>query len=281
VAPTRVRRVLTSEELLRLIQTTHDASELRGISGPLRALVYRLVAETGLRANEVQSLRAGDFDLSPTAATVTIRAANSKNRREATLPLRARIAADLEPFLRGRMPLAAAFPLPRSFKDKTSRWLKSDLEAAGIAYMDASDRVFDFHALRAQFITLLVTGGAGMRAAQTLARHSTAELTLGVYTKLRPDDERRALEVLPDLAPESSRESAEATGTDGPAINKASYKASKVGFDDTSGHLPTPPNPADDLVGAVAGVQSGGGGGNRTRVPESPVIERLRAYSAI
>jgi integrase len=281
IAPKRVRRALTTEALRALIQAAHDGPERCGLSGPLRAMIYRLVAETGLRANEVQSLRVSDFELSPTEPFVTLPAAHAKNRREARLPLREEIARDLVPFLQGRLPSAQAFPLPHWFKNKTTRWLGADLAAAGMDRHDASGRVFDFHSLRAQFVTNLVQGGASPRAAQVLARHSSSDLTLSVYTKLRGDDERRALALLPDLAPQPSSASGAATGTDGHVIRQASCKASERESEDIPRHLVTPSIRTDAPLAATGTDGDGGGGGNRTRVPESLRSERLRACSAV
>ncbi len=69
--------------------------------------------------------------------------------------------------------------------------------------------------VQANHITLLVQGGATVKAAQELARHSTPSLTLGVYTKLGVHDLTVALENLPDLRPVSEPpEQLLATGTD-------------------------------------------------------------------
>jgi len=40
---------------------------------------------------------------------------------------------------------------------------------------------------------MLIRSGATPKVVQTLARHSDARLTVGIYSKLRPDEERRAL----------------------------------------------------------------------------------------
>jgi integrase len=66
---------------------------------------------------------------------------------------------------------------------------------------DHAGKVIDFHALRATCITLLVKGGASVKVVQELARHATATLTLGVYTKLGVYDLNGALDGLPDLSP--------------------------------------------------------------------------------
>jgi hypothetical protein len=77
--------------------------------------------------------------------------------------------------------------------------LRGDLEAAGIAYRDASGRVADFHALRHTFIPNLAAGGVHPKVAQSLARHSTITLTMNRYSHTHAGDEVAALGVLPDL----------------------------------------------------------------------------------
>jgi hypothetical protein len=74
--------------------------------------------------------------------------------------------------------------------------------------------VVDFHALRATYITLLVKGGASVKVAQELARHSDPKLTMNVYTKLGVHDLTGALDALPSLTgDEPTSEAARATGT--------------------------------------------------------------------
>ncbi len=51
-----------------------------------------------------------------------------------------------------------------------------------LACTDSEGRVVDFHALRATYITMLVKGGATVKQAQDLARHSDPKLTMNVYT---------------------------------------------------------------------------------------------------
>lgn len=55
------------------------------MTGPERALLYRLAIETGLRVRELKSLKVSSFDFD--SNTVIIQAAYSKNRRESELPL--------------------------------------------------------------------------------------------------------------------------------------------------------------------------------------------------
>ncbi len=65
--------------------------------------------------------------------------------------------------------------------------------------VDHNGRVVDFHALRATYITLLVKGGASMKATQELARHSDPSLTMNVYSRLGIHDLAGALDRLPSV----------------------------------------------------------------------------------
>ena len=54
------------------------------MTGPVRALCYRLAASTGLRYSEIASIRPASFDWE--APSVTVAAAYTKNGDPATLP---------------------------------------------------------------------------------------------------------------------------------------------------------------------------------------------------
>jgi Phage integrase family len=100
----------------------------------------------------------------------------------------------------------------------TAKMLKPDLKAAGIEYR-TSDGVADFHALRHTFITTLAMSGERIKVVQELARHSKAELTLGVYTHAGLHDLQGAVDRLPVAdAPRKSSEAVKATGTFGKAV---------------------------------------------------------------
>ena len=98
--------------------------------------------------------------------------------------------------------------------------LRRDLEAAGIPYVDESGRYSDFHALRHTFITNMVKSGVSPKAAQSLARHSTIDLTMNVYTSLTVHDQASAVESLPPIQSPRGKDgeavTLRATGTDGP-----------------------------------------------------------------
>ncbi len=98
--------------------------------------------------------------------------------------------------------------------------LKHDLKAANIPYVDKHGLYADFHALRHTFITNMVKSGVNPKTAQSLARHSTIDLTMNVYTTLTVHEQASALASLPSVpAPKSPVTEAvtlRATGTAGP-----------------------------------------------------------------
>ena len=191
------RRALDIDEIQRLYGATIDAEERFGMTGRQRYLCYRLAIESGLRASEMRSLRPMDFDLD--GLRVTVRAAYTKNRTEAVLPLRKDTAEELRGFLWGKLPKARVFTMPEP--NRVVKMLRADLESAGIEYRDDSGRVVDFHGLRHTTASLLAQSGAHPKVAQQIMRHSTVELTLGRYSHVYRGQESAAVEALPVLEP--------------------------------------------------------------------------------
>jgi integrase len=205
------RRTIGLEELQRLIAVTENGPVAMGVTGPVRALCYRLAATTGLRHGEIASITAASFDWR--APSVTIRAAYTKNGDPATLTLPGDLADDLKSYVATLPAGARVFPLRRQ---KGAKMLRPDLEAAGIPYVDASGQFFDFHSLRCEMATLADQAGVSPRVVQKMMRHSTLELT-GRYTRPRAADIAAAAARLPSLTPTGDRAEAVArTGTDGP-----------------------------------------------------------------
>lgn len=190
------RRALTEAEARALIRAAEAGPTVLGISGPDRAVLYRLALGTGFRANELGSLTPESFALDAAPPVVTVAAAYSKRRREDRQPIRPDLAADLRPWLAGKASREPVFALP----GKPARMLRVDLAAAGIPYRDTAGRVADFHALRHTFISMVVSSGASVKASQVLARHSTPTLTIGRYAHADLREQAGALDALPDLA---------------------------------------------------------------------------------
>lgn len=83
---------------------------------------------------------------------------------------------------------------------RTADMIRADLAAAGVEYETASG-VIDFYALRGCYISAVVSSGASVKTAQTLARHATPVLTIGVYARASLHDIAGAVDALPDLSP--------------------------------------------------------------------------------
>ncbi len=214
--PRHERRTVSLDELRRLITAAETGERFKSMTGPMRALCYRLAVASGLRYSEIGSITPESFDWKADPATVTIRAGYAKNGQTATLPIPGDLAADLAPYVAGRPPRKPIFPLPH---DKGAAMVREDLDAAGIPYQDASGRFFDFHSLRCELATLADAAGVSPRVVQRLMRHSKLEMT-GRYTRPRAVDIDAAASMLPSLKPEGDRPQAlAATGTEAPRAN--------------------------------------------------------------
>jgi integrase len=208
------RRSLPDEEFARLVATTRQQPKYRDLNGSDRAILYLTAAYTGFRANELRSLTPASFDLNFDQSTVTVAAGYSKRRRKDTQPLRPDLAEALREYLVGK---PASDPVwPGTWHKVAAKMIRADLKTAGIPYQDDAGRVFDFHALRHQFISGLAAAGVHPKTAQTLARHSTINLTMDRYTHVRLNDVAGALDGLPALpAKPVEAQPLKATGTDG------------------------------------------------------------------
>ncbi|HKM53928.1 MAG TPA: tyrosine-type recombinase/integrase, partial [Isosphaeraceae bacterium] len=214
--PRHERRTISLDELRRIIEAARIGEPFKSMTGPMRALCYRLAVASGLRYSEIGSITPASFDWTASPATVTVTAAYAKNGQTATLPLADDLAVDLAAYVAQRPPGRPIFPLPH---DKGAAMVRKDLEAAKIPYRDAAGRVFDFHSLRCELATLADAAGVSPRVVQRLMRHSKLEMT-GRYTRPRAVDIEAAASMLPSLATESNLpEAMVMTGTDSARVS--------------------------------------------------------------
>ena len=232
------RRALEPDELRFLLRVTGVGPHRYNMTGAARAVLYRLAAETGLRAGELRTLTRASFVLDDGEPSVILPGANTKNRQDANIALRLDTAADLRAHLSDMLPGAVAFTMP--VKGHVAEMLKADLSDARVAwigeamtlderaerertsflaYRDDAGRVCDFHSFRVTTATMLIAGGTDVRTAMDVMRHSTPTLTLGVYAKRLRGSERDAIANLPDLRSDPASETRQrATGTHGRAF---------------------------------------------------------------
>ena len=97
----RVRRPLTPEECVKLVEATMAGPVVLGMTGPNRVMLYAIAAGTGLRRNELRTLTPERFDLVANSPTVTVRAwvrEESTGSRAAFAPRAGRSACPLDRF---------------------------------------------------------------------------------------------------------------------------------------------------------------------------------------
>ena len=238
----RRRRALTDAEVTALVNAaTVSGQSFRGISGRDRAMLYIVAMNTGLRASELASLRPTSFNLEGKTPVVCCSGAYTKNGHEATLPLRGDLVPRLNEWLIGRPADVLLWPGSWARSRAGAEMVRLDLTAARTAWLDearrpkereewekscfladtdSAGRVLDFHSLRHTFISNLARGGVHPKNAQALARHSTINLTMNVYTHTVLGDLANDVDKLPALPTlvggKNEAVALAATGTDGP-----------------------------------------------------------------
>ncbi|MHC4362756.1 MAG: tyrosine-type recombinase/integrase [Planctomycetota bacterium] len=224
-ASPKTRRALEPDQLRRLLEVTQTGPKRLNMTGCERAMLYRLAAETGLRANELRSLTMSSFDFENDV--VCLRSEDAKNSKRAEIPIRNETAVILRAFLSGKLPETKAFPMPSKYN--MADMLRKDCEAAGIETEDDGRGKIDFHSLRHTTGSLLAAAGVQPKVAQAIMRHSDINLTMSRYTHIFLGQASEAVEKLPDLSLPSKENQKRATGTDGLPVDgayKPAYKKS-------------------------------------------------------
>jgi integrase len=259
------RRVLSENELARLIQTAETGPEVYHMPGPLRAMAYRLAIGTGFRANEIRSLTPKSFDLDRSPPLVALSPSIAKNRRGVEQPISRSLAEELRRWLSDKPHGQPVLPLHH----ETAKAIRIDLAAAGIPYA-TDDGVADFHSLRGAYISALVRSGASVKTVQTLARHSNPSLTLKRYARADVHDVVGAVETLPNLSPKSSpnAEPMAATGTDGQVISERFAHYLPTGGDGNGRDVTAPGGTSDSSLMMAEDM-------DRSQVPENDGLGRV------
>jgi hypothetical protein len=206
-----------------------EAAEQFDRLGRERALIYRVLATTGLRRGELAALTVADVLLDDKRPAIVLRGADAKNGKRATLPLRADVAAALRAWIAEkaeavcgeRVGVAGVVVPPADVPlfdvpDKLVRILDRDLVAAGIPKRDERGRTVDVHAMRGTFASHLAAAGVSLVTLKTLMRHARIETTLKHYADPALLDVAGAVEMLPAVSLPAL-----ATGTDSVAPNVA------------------------------------------------------------
>ena len=177
---------LTHEEVIRLAQSSGD-----------RKLLVLVLAYTGIRWGEEIALRVKDLDLvrgrlhvASNAVEVhgKIHVGTPKSHKGRLVPIPRFLVELLAAAVRGRSQDALVFPgkdgqyLRRTRADEGSKsWFKTALAKAGIPAMTTHD-------LRHTAASLAVRAGANVKTIQRMLGHTSAAMTLDVYSDLFETD---------------------------------------------------------------------------------------------
>ena len=209
---TEQRRALTEEEIRKLLNTTEQSLKVHHrLTGLERAIIYRIALETGLRHNEIRTLKRSDFDLNN--MTVTVRDINSKNGKSDTIPLKAGLTQKLQAYFSENPALPQADAITNMQARTGFAMVKKDMQEAGIEYLTDLGKA-DFHGLRHTFCSMLARSGVQPQIAQKLMRHSDVNLTMKHYTHILLDDKKTAIDSLPDIISEPQIIQIVSNGTD-------------------------------------------------------------------
>ncbi len=178
--------------------------------GTERVLIYKTAVLTGVRLNELRTLKCCDLSFGD-VPFVKLNHTNEKNRGASTLAIRSDLADELQAWIAGKDRGDRVFVV----SDGLLRIMDRDLKAAGIPKKDADGCVVHVHALRHSFGTHLSLAGVAPRAAQAAMRDSNIVLTMETYTDARLLGTAEAIEALPMIRtkPETATD-ATATSTE-------------------------------------------------------------------
>jgi integrase len=139
-------------------------------------------------------------------ALLTLRATNTKSRKERSIPLLGTLVGELRALqpehvsilgrplrpsdLVFRSPEGCAWP---RHSVNVTRMLHRLLDVAEIDRLDAQGKKIDVHAMRHSFASRLARNGVPITFAQKLLGHATVEMTARVYTHLGDQQMREAI----------------------------------------------------------------------------------------
>jgi integrase len=189
------RRALTHDEIEKLLRSVAGSGKNYQRQTPrIRVRIYTVAYLTGLRHQELASLRLSSFRLDDVPPTLTVDATVSKHRRKDVLPMHPQLVENLRDWTNDMKPRDRLFPGLAT--KKLYRMIQLDLRDAGIPYQ-TEEGIADFHAAgRHTYITQLIRSGVSLPTAMELARHSDVKMTMR-YTHIGIADQAAALASLP------------------------------------------------------------------------------------
>jgi integrase len=180
-----------------------------------RKLTYTIFTYSGMRLNELRSIRLSDIVEKEQQLLIVLRSQNAKNRKSFTFTLPSFVCDEIREWIKMRK----LETTPSNGKTRDSnlltvpkqlvRILDRDLIAAGIAKKDERGRTVNVHAFRHTYCTWLQASNISQRIVQELMRHSSPELTANTYTHSDQLDLGGSVEKLPNHGAPSRNKSSD------------------------------------------------------------------------
>ena len=146
----RKRRSATAEEMEKIVAATSLVGTVKKLPPEDRAMLYRVAMTLGPRARECASLTPENLVEHDDGMTLIIDASETKNGKEAKLPVPDSLADILRPWLAGKPKDAKLWP--GNWYREAADMLRKDLAEGGVEE-ETKDGVLDFHAARHTAIT--------------------------------------------------------------------------------------------------------------------------------
>jgi integrase len=178
----RERAILSDGEFEKLLASVLVSKDRRNLSGEQRYWLYLTASQSGLRANELHSLKPSSFDLTSEPPTLTVHCTISKRRQTDTVVLSRDFARAIKPWLASLDHDRSIWGCSASWSDKAASMLRLDLEEASISHKRGKT-VVDFHSFRAYRVTKALLSGRSSRTVMENVRLSSEALLMR-YTKI-------------------------------------------------------------------------------------------------
>jgi len=207
-------RFNTARKTERRVMTMEEMADFMACLPMHLSLLFETAICSGLRRNELYCLSPDHLDA--LRCGLVLDAEWTKNRKEGFQPLPKALFARLVAYSKtgdAKRQYRLAFQQggaklncpenPLLYVPKaTATTMDAYLRRAGIPKKTKAGKL-DFHALRVAYINMLIDAGVDIKTVQTLARHSTLELTLNVYAKVVDEKLRKGVECVGDMIPKS------------------------------------------------------------------------------
>lgn len=195
----RPRAILTDPEFELLLCATRGGPVRRNLTGEQRYWLYLLASQTGLRAQELNSLSPASFHLDAEQPYVEVHCTISKRRTTDRILLRQDFAALLRPWLRQQPAKRRLWANSRSWFYKAPTMLRQDLQASGVSHERKTNQgisIIDFHSFRAYRVTKAMMSGKNSRVVMATVRLSCESL-LNRYVKIPSSEITDCTEAVP------------------------------------------------------------------------------------